>query len=243
MNSFQEWFDSPMYETMYAHRDDQEAQKLSALIHSRFPVVEYPRLLDLACGRGRHCLNLARLGYSLTGVDLAPRAIAIAREKLASQNLKADFICGDMRVPLPDTFDGIVNLFTSFGYFEDDEENRSVLRSMRQMLRPGGFLVLDFLNERWVRETLVAEESGSLDSCDYTIKRWISGSMVMKKISTFRPSSPVREFNEQVKLYDRDWFARELTALGFRITERLGDYDGSPYDPTRSPRLLIIASL
>jgi SAM-dependent methyltransferase len=243
MNSFQEWFDSPMYESMYAHRDDQEAEKLSSLIHSRFPVDQYPRLLDLACGRGRHCLNLARVGYALTGVDLAPRAIAIAREKLASQHLKADFICGDMRVPLPDTFDGIVNLFTSFGYFDDDEENRSVLRAMHEMLRPGGFLVLDYLNERWVRDTLVPEESGSFDTCEYTIRRWISGSMVMKKISTQRPDVQVREFNEQVKLYGNDWFTHELTSLGFRITERLGDYDGSPFDPARSPRLIIIASL
>jgi hypothetical protein len=136
-----------------------------------------------------------------------------------------------------------VNLFTSFGYFDDDEQNRTVLRSIRSMLRPGGFLVLDYLNERWVRDSLVAEESGSLATCDYTIRRWISGTMVMKKISTSRPGFPVREFNEQVKLYPNEWFTRELEALGFRIMERLGDYDGSPFDPVRSPRLLTIASL
>jgi hypothetical protein len=114
---------------------------------------------------------------------------------------------------------------------------------MHEMLRPGGFIVIDYLNERWVRDTLVPEESGSFDTCDYTIRRWISGSMVMKKISTRRPDSPVREFNEQVKLYGNDWFTRELTSLGFQINERLGDYDGSSFDPIRSPRLLIIASL
>lgn len=232
-----------MYEALYAHRDDQEARKLSDLIHPRFPPSGHPRLLDLACGRGRHSLNLARLGYAVTGLDLSPRAISIAREKLASQHQKADFILGDMREPLPDTFDGIVNLFTSFGYFDDDGQNRMVLRSIREMLRPGGFLVLDYLNEQWVRKTLVPRETGSLPSCDYVIDRWISGSMVMKKISTFRPGSPPREFNEQVKLYGERWFTDELEALGFRITERLGAYDGSPFDPERSPRLITIASL
>lgn len=232
-----------MYEALYAHRDDQEARKLSDLIHPRFPPSDHPRLLDLACGRGRHSLNLARLGYAVTGLDLSPRAISIAREKLASQHLKADFILGDMRDPLPDTFDGIVNLFTSFGYFDDDDQNRTVLRSIRAMLRPGGFLVLDYLNERWVRKTLVPRETGSLPSCEYAIDRWISGSMVMKKISMVRPDSPPREFNEQVKLYGEGWFTSELEALGFRITERLGGYDGSAFDLEHSPRLITIASL
>lgn len=232
-----------MYEALYAHRDDQEARQLSELIHQRFPPSEYPRLLDLACGRGRHTLNFARLGYAMTGLDLSPRALSIAREKHASQHLEADFILGDMRDPLPVTFDGIVNLFTSFGYFEDDAMNRAVLQSIRSMIRPGGFLVLDYLNERWVRQTLVPRETGSLPSCDYLIERWISGSMVMKKITTSRPGSSSMEFNEQVKLYGNEWFTRELEALGFRITERLGGYDGSAFDPERSPRLLTIASL
>lgn len=232
-----------MYESMYAHRDDQEAGQLSTLIHSRVPASAYPRLLDLACGRGRHSVNLARLGYAVTGVDLAPRAIAIAREKLASQNLEADFICGDMRIPLPNRFDVIVNLFTSFGYFEDDEENRTVLRSIKTMLVEGGFVVLDFLNERWVRKTLVHNESGSLPTCEYTIERWLSESMVHKKISTRRHDGASAVFNEQVKLYGNEWFTRELESLGFRITERMGDYDGSVFDPEQSPRLIIIASL
>lgn len=232
-----------MYEALYAHRDEQEAARLSALIRERFAPATYPRLLDLACGRGRHTLNLARLGYDVTGLDLSPRAISIAREKRDFQQLKADFILGDMREPLPIRFDGIVNLFTSFGYFEEDEQNRAVLRSIHSMLRPGGFLVLDYLNERWVRESLVARETGSLPTCDYVIERWISGSMVMKKISTSRPGLPVREFNEQVKLYGNEWFTDELDALGFTVTERLGDYDGSAFDPERSPRLITIASL
>lgn len=188
-------------------------------------------------------MNLARLGYVVTGVDLAPRAIDIAREKLAFQNLEADFICGDMRIPLPDTFDVIVNLFTSFGYFEEDEQNRTVLRSMKSMLRHGGVLVIDFLNEQWVRKTLVSNETGSLPTCQYTIERWLSESMVFKKISTRREDGASAVFNEQVKLYGNDWFTRELEALGFRITERLGDYDGSAFNPEQSPRLIIIASL
>lgn len=232
-----------MYEALYAHRDDQEARLLSELIHHRFSPSGYPNLLDLACGRGRHTLNLARLGYAMTGLDLSPRALSIARQKLASQHLEADFILGDMRDPLPRTFDGVVNLFTSFGYFDDDAMNRAVLGSIRSMLRPGGFLVLDYLNEAWVRKTLVPRETGSLPSCDYLIERWISGAMVMKKITTSRPDSMPKVFKEQVKLYGEDWFTRELEALGFRITERLGGYDGSAFDPEHTPRLLTIASL
>ena len=243
MNSLQDWFDSPMYEALYAHRDDQEARQLSELIKHKFPPSRYPALLDLACGRGRHTLNLARLGYAMTGLDLSPRAISIAREKHASQHLEADFILGDMRDPLPRTFDGVVNLFTSFGYFDDDAMNRAVLRSIRSMLRPGGFLVLDYLNEHWVRKTLVPRETGTLPSCEYLIERWISGSMVMKKITTSRVGFPSKEFNEQVKLYGEAWFTRELESLGFKISERVGGYDGSVFDPAGSPRLITMASL
>lgn len=243
MDLLQKWFDSPMYESLYAHRDDREARQLSRLIMDRFPPSAFPNVLDLACGRGRHSLNLARLGYRVTGVDLSPRAISIATERALSEELSAEFLIRDMCHPLPDRFDGIVNLFTSFGYSESEEENRSALLSMRQMLRPGGFLVIDYLNAGWVRDSLIPRESGYLPTCEYLIERWIDEPMVKKRIRIRRADGSGDEFLEQVALYDSGWFTRELEALGFRIQERLGDVDGSAFDALRSPRLITIASL
>jgi len=243
MDPVQEWFDSPLYETLYAHRDDEEAHRLSSLIASCYPPEQYPDVLDLACGRGRHTLNLARLGYTMTGLDLSPRATDLAKERLRVEGYSARFYTADMRFPLPSRFNGIVNLFTSFGYFERDEDNLTVLGSIRSMLLPDGFLVMDFLNAAWVRDTLVPEESGSLPGMEYSIRRFIRGDMVHKDILINRPGKEALRFREQVKLLDADWFREQLEGKGFTIQALFGDYDGGTYDASGSPRLIISASL
>lgn len=243
MNPVQDWFDSPLYETLYAHRDDEEAQLLSSMIARLYPPDRYPDVLDLACGRGRHTLNLARLGYCMTGLDLSPRATSIAKDRLQAEGLPARFFTADMRFPLPHRFNGIVNLFTSFGYFERDDDNITVLGSIRSMLLPGGFLVMDYLNADWVRDTLVPEETGSLPGMEYTIRRFIRGDMVHKDILLSRERHDPMRFREQVKLLDADWFREQLQAKGFVIDALFGDYDGARYDASGSPRLIISASL
>ncbi len=243
MDSVQEWFDSPLYETLYAHRDDEEARQLSALIARLYPPESYPEVLDLACGRGRHTLNLARLGYDMTGLDLSPRATDIAKERLQADGHRARFFTADMRFPLPYRFNGIVNLFTSFGYFERDEDNITVLGSIRTMLKPGGFLVMDYLNADWVRETLVPEETGTLPGMEYSIRRFIRGDMVHKEILITKDGRETLRFREQVKLLDADWFREQLRAKGITIHALFGDYEGAGYDASGSPRLIISASL
>lgn len=243
MNPVQDWFDSPLYETLYAHRDDEEARQLSTLIARLYPPEEYTEVLDLACGRGRHTLNLARLGYGMTGLDLSPRATHIAKERLQIEGHSARFFTADMRFPLPYRFNGIVNLFTSFGYFERDEDNITVLSSIRAMLKPGGFLVMDFLNAECVRNTLVPDETGTLPGMTYSIRRFILGDMVHKEIEISREGADPMRFREQVKLLDADWFRKQLHAKGFKIQALFGDYDGGRYDASGSPRLIISASL
>lgn len=243
MDSVQEWFDSPLYETLYAHRDDEEARQLSRLIAMLYPPETYPDVLDLACGRGRHTLNLARLGYAMTGLDLSPRATEISSKRLHAEGHTARFVTADMRVPLPYRFNGIVNLFTSFGYFEGDEDNITVLASIRSMLQPGGFLVMDYLNAAWVRDTLVPVESGTLPGMEYSIRRYIRGDIVYKEILITEADRETLRFREQVKLLDADWFREQLEGNGFTIHALFGDYDGGRYDASRSPRLIISASL
>jgi len=243
MKSVHDWFDSPLYDAMYAHRDDSEAQRLSAWIAGLYPPARHRRLLDLACGRGRHSLNLARLGYEVTGLDLSKQAIHIAETRAAAAQTPVRFRCGDMRSPLPETFDGIVNLFTSFGYAVLDEDNRQALAAMRRMLSAGGFLLIDYLNAPFVRQRLVPMESGATQGITYQIRRWIDGDMVWKEIRLTDADGDQHRYHERVKLYDESWFRSELTALGFRIDGITGDYDGAAFKPDSSQRLILRSSL
>ena len=243
MKSVHDWFDSPLYDAVYAHRDDSEAQRLSSWIASLYPPDRHRRLLDLACGRGRHSINLARLGYEMTGLDLSKQAIHIAKTSAKAYDTPVRFLCGDMRTPLPETFDGIVNLFTSFGYASEDADNRLALAAMRRMLAPGGFLLIDYLNAPHIRQRLVPMESGTMQGFTYHIRRWIDADMVWKEIRLTDADSDQHRYHERVKLYDEAWFRTELAALGFRVDGVAGDYDGTPYNPDTSPRLILRSSL
>jgi len=237
---FEDWFDSPLYEQLYAHRDHDDALQLAHLIAEHCPPTRYPSMLDLACGRGRHSLNFARMGYTLTGVDLSPNAIQKASNHAKSEHLEITFSIGDMRQALPETFDLIVNLFTSFGYFEADDENEAVIRSLSQMIKPKGVIWIDFLNSHYVRQHLKPRDEGHLPDWNYWIKRWIDGDAIHKEIHLIQPSSGDEQlFREYVRLYDIAWFTQVLAKYDVKILAAFGDYAGTPFKEASSPRLLM----
>src|SRR5699024_2160883 len=144
MNWFEEWFDSPLYEKLYANRDETEARKLIQLIEQTLKNNHCQTILDLACGRGRHSVTLAQKGYHVTGIDLSEQSIKQAQETATNRQLKnVDFQVRDMRRPLAKTFDAVLNLFTSFGYFKEDKENARIFDSVVTMLAPEGIFVFD----------------------------------------------------------------------------------------------------
>lgn len=152
MDWFEDWFDSTLYEKLYANRDQKEAQQLINLLEETIPLQPHSKILDLGCGRGRHSISLARKGYHVKGIDLSERAIESAQEKAEGEGLEhVYFQVRDMRNPLPETFDAILNLFTTFGYFLDDNENTRVLDSVVRMLGMNGTFVLDYLNPSYVK--------------------------------------------------------------------------------------------
>lgn len=243
MSWFEEWFDSPLYEKLYANRNEEEASLLADLIETEIPKSRYPKILDLGCGRGRHSIALAEKGYDVTGIDLSKEAILKARSKARAKNLKkVSFKVNDMRVPLPKRFNAIVNLFTTFGYFLKDSENILVLKSVSEMLETDGAFMIDFLNSTYVKDNLVPEESGKYADYSYKIYRKIEEGMVFKTIqfSGSDLSEPL-EYVERVKLYDLDWFKTQFEATGFTLEKIYGDYSGNQFTPHKSKRLLMVA--
>lgn len=243
MSWFEDWFDSPLYEKLYASRNEEEAALLADLIESILPKRDFKRLLDLGCGRGRHTITLGKRGYDVTGLDLSERALNTARSKAASQQLKnVRFVQGDMREPIPDTFDAVLNLFTTFGYFLDDSENEKVIASVSDMLNESGLFLIDYLNAELIKDNLDPSDEGQYNQYSYTISRYVDDGMVFKKIqfSGDDLAKPI-EYVERVKLYDLNWFQTKLNQHGFEITELFGDYHGNSFDNKNSPRMIISA--
>lgn len=243
MSWFEEWFNSPLYEKLYANRDEGEAELLAKLIVKEIPPEQYQTILDLGCGRGRHSFALARHGYNVTGIDLSPAAIKKARKTAAERGFdQITFHVRDMRKPLPGSFRAVVNLFTTFGYFLDDDENLKAVKAVHQMLEPGGRFMIDFLNAHKVRETLVPEESGTYGELNYRIRRFIKNEMVHKEI-TFTDGSlhKPKTYRERVKLYDEMWFRNAFESYGFTVKHCWGDYKGNNFDEKSSPRLILLA--
>ncbi|HKK45969.1 MAG TPA: class I SAM-dependent methyltransferase [Balneolaceae bacterium] len=245
MDWFEKWFDSPLYEKLYANRDEAEAARLVELLEETLPLGECSKILDLGCGRGRHSINLSKKGYDVTGIDLSEEAIATAREKVQNLGLRhIRFEVRDMRHPLPETFDAIVNLFTTFGYFRTDEENASVFESVQKMLKPGGIFVLDYLNANKVRKSFVPSEKGEFKNIHYEIERYISDNSIHKDIEFSGDNiGGTKKYSERVKLYDCSWFKRKMAEHDLVIDQVYGDYEGHDFDPDSSSRLLIISHL
>lgn len=245
MDWFEEWFDSPLYEKLYADRDEKEAEQLIDFLEKTLLSERYHSILDLGCGRGRHSHNLAKRGYEVTGIDLSSEAINKAKEKAEELGLQnTQFEVRDMRDPLPQKFDAIVNLFTTFGYFKSDEENATVLDSVTQMLRNEGLFVLDYLNAEKVKRDFVAEEEGEFQGIRYEIKRYIKNEAIHKDIAFAGDQlDKPRVYWERVKLYGLDWFKKEMNKRNLEIIDVNGDYQGSGFNPQTSPRLLIISRL
>ncbi|MCC5934323.1 MAG: class I SAM-dependent methyltransferase [Balneolales bacterium] len=243
---FETWFDTPLYEALYAHRDYAEAKKLADLIAKHYPSQQYNELIDIACGRGRHSFNLAQLGYSVTGVDLSENAIRkagrIAAEKFPE--LPLSFRTHDMREKLPAQWPLVVNLFTSFGYMTQDEANSAILKNMCDAVAHAGALVIDYLNSACVCNGLISSEEKQLESYDLHISRRIENNIVIKNMHfRNRETGVVQEFAEQVKLYGLSWFEDELAGFGLRVSRVYGTYDGQPYDVSNEalPRMIILA--
>ena len=242
MDWFEEWFDSPLYEKLYADRDEEEAARLIEFIEKILPLQKGDTILDLGCGRGRHSVTLSQKGYDVTGIDLSKRAIGRARERARSLNLECiRFEVRDMRRPLAERFDAVFNLFTTFGYFDTDAENARVFDSVRQMLRPGGWYVFDYLNAARVRRSVRPFDEGTFHGIHYDIRRYIENNAVHKKIIfSGEQLDHDKEYTERVKLYELPWFREQLTKRGFEINRVYGDYRGNEFDPDKSDRLLII---
>lgn len=239
---FKAWFNHPAYLKLYAHRSLEEAeQTIDTLLKFIRITTHNPKALDIACGSGRHAVALAEHGFEVTANDLSSMLLAEARKLSEEKRLTLTFTQIDMRnIAFENDFDLIVQLFTSFGYFENGDEDKIVLTNVARALKPGGWYVLDFLNERRLRKTLQQESRRTLGELNVHEQRMIFGERVVKSI-TLAENNQTHRFMECVRLYSKEDLTAMLNTVGLRVQHCLGDYHGAVFMPDISPRLILIA--
>ena len=232
---FKEWFNSPYYHILYTHRDVHEATRFLDHLIAYLKPASNVQMLDLACGRGRHSVYLHSKGFDVTGVDLSEESIRYAHD-FEDSGLR--FFVHDMRQLLSaNAYDIVFNLFTSFGYFERDAENLRVVKNMTDALKPGGRLVIDFLNVEQVRYAGSLEYDKQIDGIHFQMNRKIQDGRVIKTIA-FTDNGKSYQFEEKVMLLGTVDFERYFRACGLKIEAVFGNYELEAFDAVHSDRLI-----
>ncbi len=235
-NWFSSWFDSPYYHILYKERNFREAQIFMDNLTFYLNMDEGSKVLDLACGKGRHSIYLNQLGYNVLGVDLSENSIEIANK---NANNTLHFKVHDMRHPFEEKYDAILNMFTSFGYFENDEDNLKTLISIKESLSEYGFGVIDFMNVNNVIPNLVADEIKIVDEIEFHIKRYHSEGYIFKEID-FEANNEKFHFTEKVRAFTLQDFEKLMDEAGIFLLDTFGDYKLKKFHKLDSERLIMI---
>jgi ubiquinone/menaquinone biosynthesis C-methylase UbiE len=201
-------------------------------------------ILDLACGTGRHAVELSSRGYAVVGYDLSLNMLALAADEAQDRNQKLNFLQGDMReMAFDQVFDGVYSWSTSFGYF-DDEKNFDVLVRMQRALRTGGILVLDIINRDYIaprQPSMVWFEGDGCVCMDEMQVDFFSSRLKVKRTAMFDDGRS-REIDYSMRLYNLHEIGKMMHDADFKVLE----VTGHPAHPgvffgSESPRLIIVA--
>lgn len=238
----------PFYTALYRHRDEDEAERAVDLVIDRLArqglaPAGSTRILDIACGSGRHLAALAARGFDAIGLDLSPHLLREAADRRPGRLVR-----GDMRfLPFAGaSFDVALSMFTSFGYFASRDEDRVMLAESRRVLKPGGRLVLDYFNAEPTLAGLTPESRRSEAEFEFHERRVVEHDAdgrrrIVKTVEVFQSGRPLDQLREEVAVYLPDELETAVREAGLAITERLGSYTGDDFDPARSPRCLLLA--
>lgn len=241
----EDWFRTAFgeeYLRLYAHRDDAEAAELVDLILATTATPAGARVLDAPCGAGRHMRVFERAGLRAFGFDLSPELL---RDASKSGTRRGTFVRADLReIPFrTGSFDLVVNLFSSLGYFPDDATNLPVIKALVGLCRPGGWLVVDFMNSEFVTKNLQPESHRELSNGEKVHdRRWIDGNpaRVNKETRIQSPDGREKILRESVRLFSPEELQANLDAAGLRVDAAFGDYQGNRFDAASSSRVILM---
>jgi len=236
---YNEWFNSPYYHQLYFKRDNAEAAGFISHLIDYLKPPPGSLMLDIACGRGRHAIQLAEMGFDVTGIDLSEDSILKAKE---NENDQLHFFNHDMRLPFwINYFNYAFNFFTSFGYFNTRSEHDNAIRTIAQSLKPNGIVVIDYLNVHYEEKHLVPKSEIIIEDVAYHITKWLDETNFFKKIVIEDKSlEEAFLFHERVAKFSLGDFTEMLAYQKVQIQEVFGDYNFGAYSLNESPRMIII---
>ena len=236
---FKTWFNTPYYHILYKDRNFEEAENFITLLINDLKIPEHSKIIDLACGKGRHAVFLNRMGFEVLGLDLSEESIS---QNKIFENDTLKFKVHDMREAIYPEIStqkvyAVCNLFTSFGYFESDVEDKKIFRSVADALVDNGCFILDFLNEQWVKNTLVPQAITTKGDIEFHISKRIEDQHVIKDIN-FKDQGEAFHFFEKVKLHTLEEIGSYAEEFGFERVKIYGDYHLGAFDRDTSPRCI-----
>ncbi len=235
-NWYASWFNTPYYHLLYKDRNHREAAFFMGTLTNFLNLKKNDTILDLACGKGRHAKYLYKQGFDVTGVDLSKESIAYAKQ-YEKEGLR--FEVHDMCLPYPNKFDAVFNLFTSFGYFENEEDNLRTIKAIKAELKPGGFGVIDFLNVDLAIKNLVPSEKKKVGDIVFNIEKYVEDGYIIKNIR-FEDQEEAYFFTERVKALTLNDFKILFNEADMELKHIFGNYQLDPFNKENSERLLLI---
>tara|TARA_B100001027_G_C16182109_1_gene291980 strand:- start:25 stop:735 length:711 start_codon:yes stop_codon:yes gene_type:complete len=229
-----DWFDSDYYHILYRHRDYNEARNFIDKIVNYLDLKKGSKILDLACGIGRHSIYLDKLGFKVVGTDNSRNNIKKAK---ANQNQSLSFKQMEMIDDTNHKYDGIFNLFTSFGYVNHNY-NLKTIKNIERQLKDNGTVVVDFMNTSFVKNNLVIEETKVIDDLSFKIKRKSDGKHIYKEIKFYDKKDYF--FQEKVMDLSLNDFQNYLEIYNLKIIKIFGDYNLNEFDIKNSKRLIMV---
>jgi len=237
MSWFANWFDSPYYHILYKNRDEREAQVFIDKLIDYLQIPKGSKLIDIACGKGRHAKYFEQKGMDVVGVDLSPNSINTAKK---DENKNLQFSVHDMRENYKeDTFDIVTNLFTSFGYFEDNKDEQKAINAMASNLKKEGLLIIDFMNAKKVIANLVLNEQKTIDRIQFDITRQVKDGYILKNI-IITDEEEHQQFQEKVKAITWADYSEFIANARLKIIDIFGNYKLDNFDEKISDRLILI---
>lgn len=235
MQWFEQWFDTPYYHILYSNHDNSEAKKFLDLLTDFLKLEKKSKIIDLACGKGRHSVYLNKLGFDVLGLDLSEQSIRFDKQ---FENETLQFRVHDMRNKIEcEPADAVFSLFTSFGYFEKEEDDKHVFQSVFDVLKNRAFFVLDFLNAYFVKKNIVETTSVEKENIIFNIHKYIENEQIIKEID-FEDNGKKFHFFERVKLTSPKKIRKLAEDFNFEFIKSWGDYQLNDFDEENSPRCI-----
>ena len=235
-NWFKTWFNSPYYELLYKNRNENEAKLFINKLIKHLSPNKNSYFLDLCCGKGRHAKYINSLGYKIDGTDLSKRNIDYLKK---FNNKKIHFFQSDMRkIDSINKYDYILNLFTSFGYFEEKKDDLLVAKNINKALKNQGILVIDFINMKKALNQIKKKENKKIEHIKFEINKYYDNNFLYKKID-FWDKKNKYSFIEKIKILHQEDFENIFKENNLKLIAKFGDYNLNNFK-NDSDRLIMI---